>query len=217
MSQKVDKALKRLNEILPLKENQEKCSPQIKTLYQQILKSFVSNGRVLSKDEMRKYVSDVEGAIKILDENELVIISENREIIGAYPFTTENREFKVQVNGLAVNAMCAIDALAISLMYDVNTQITSRCRMTDIPIYLEQSGTRISNFDDSSDIHVCIAWHAAQTKVKCANSLCMEMFFVNSRKTAEAWQENKFKQREVFTFDEAMELSRRFFVPLLTI
>ena len=215
MTEKIDAAIKRLNEILPLKEGQEKISSQLKSLYQQILNSFVSKGRILSKEEMRGYVNDVEAAIKILEENEMVIVSENREVIGAYPFTMEDREYKVRVNGFEVNAMCAIDALAISMMYDVNTQITSRCRITDAPIYLEQSGTQISNFDESRDIHICIAWEAAETVLKCANSLCTEMFFASSYKVATTWQKNEFKKREIFTLNEAMEFSRRFFGSLV--
>ena len=217
MAKKIDIAIKRLNEILPLKERQENISSQIKLLYQHILKSFVSTGRILRKEEMRIYVNDVDEAIKVLVENEMIIISTNGEAVGAYPFTMEDREYKVHVNGFEINTMCAIDALAISIMYDVNTQISSRCRITDVPIYLEQSGTQILNFDEISDTRICVAWEATEKDLKCANSLCMEMFFVSSSEISSTWQYNEFKKREVFTLDEAMGFSRRFIVALVSL
>ena len=216
MTLKVDKALKRLNDILPLKKKYNNCSSQIKSLYQEILKSFVLTGRILSKDEISIYVTDVNAAIKILDENEMVVTSKDKELVGAYPFTMEDREYKVVINGNEVNAMCAIDALAVSLMFNVDTQIKSRCRITDIPIYLEQSGAHICNFDENRDVHICVAWEAVKDDIKCANSLCMEMFFVSSKEIANTWKKNEHKKKDIFTLDEAMELSKRFFVPLVS-
>ncbi len=52
MTVKVEKALGRLVRILPLKEKQESCGAEIKDLHQRILRSFVENGRILTKDEM---------------------------------------------------------------------------------------------------------------------------------------------------------------------
>ncbi len=65
---------------------------------------------------MSRYVDDVEGTIKLLADNEMIVISESGELIGAYPFTMEDRPFKIKVKGLELNAMCAIDALAINMM-----------------------------------------------------------------------------------------------------
>ena len=47
----------------------------------------------------------------------MVVTSEDKELVGTYPFTMEDREYKVAINGNEVNAMCAIDALAVSLMF----------------------------------------------------------------------------------------------------
>ena len=216
MSEKVERATKRLNEILPLKEGLQKSNPQMKSLYHKILMSFVSTGNILSKYEMKKYINDVESAIQIFDDNEMVIVSDSGDLIGAYPFTMEDRENKVRVNGFEVNAMCAVDALAVSQMYDLTTQIYSRCRITDAPIYLEQADTKIINLDEHVDIQICIAWESTQTNLKCANSLCREIFFVDSKKTADIWQKGEPRNREIFTLDEAVELARKFFVPLMS-
>ena len=48
MSEKVKTALARLISILPLEEKQESCGAEIKILHQQVLRSFVEWGRILS-------------------------------------------------------------------------------------------------------------------------------------------------------------------------
>jgi mercuric reductase len=216
MKEKIEIALIKLNRILALKEGQDRCGFQIKKLHQETLQSFIDTGRILSKSEMSKYVSDVDAAISVLSENELVIFSKHGKPIGAYPFTMENRENKVNVNGFQVNVMCAIDALAVSQMYNVPTTIHSQCRINKTTIYLEQLGSSILNKDEASDIYVCVAWEAVDKESNCADSLCTEMFFVEGEKTASTWQDSDFEKREIFILEDAMELARRFFAPLVS-
>ena len=44
------------------------------------------------------------------------------EALGAYPLTMEKREYAVQVNNHTVYAMCALDALAVSTMFKLDTK-----------------------------------------------------------------------------------------------
>ena len=134
VSDKLENALKRLNSILPLKENQDKCDPQVKELHQQILRSFVTRGRILTRDEMAQWASDVPAAVDVLSKSDMVTFSESGEPVGAYPFTMSEREHSVQVNGHQVHAMCALDALAIAPMFEEITRITSQCRVTGDPV-----------------------------------------------------------------------------------
>lgn len=214
MNEKIRKAVQRLSKTLPLKERQEQCEPAIKVLHQYTLSAFVTKGRILSKSEMRAYVDDLADAIQVLSQNELVIFTDGGDPVGAYPFTMEERESKVVVNEFKLNAMCAIDALAVSLMYDVHTEIYSSCRITDQPIYIRQSGMEILNPSAAGGHYVCIAWNAVESDIKCADSLCMEMFFAIDQETAVSWHNLDPQNREIFTMAEALEFSRQFFVPL---
>lgn len=114
MNNKLENALKRLNGILPLKKSQDKCAPEIKELHRQILRSFVSNGRILTRNEMAQWVYNVPEAINVLSQYDMVTFSESGDPVGVYPFTMMAREHKVQVNGHQIHAMCALDALAIA-------------------------------------------------------------------------------------------------------
>ena len=216
MTTKLEKALNRLKTILPLKGRQDACSKQIKGLHQQVLRSFVDKGRILTREEMQQYVSNLEDAISVLKEMDMVVFSEDGSPVGAYPFTMEKREHVVRVNGHQLYAMCALDALAVSSMFRVETQITSRCRITGDRISIKQSGKTIENLGEAGDIHFGIIWGAANSESCCADSLCTEMIFLRDSGIAQQWLVDDPVNREVFTLQEAVEFGGRFFAPLVS-
>jgi mercuric reductase len=216
MTEKLEKALDRLKSILPLKERQDACSKQIKELHQRILRSFVDKGRILSKEEMAEHICDLEEAISVLKENDMVVFCKNGEPLGAYPFTMEAREHAVRVHGHLVYAMCALDALSVSPMFGVATQITSQCRVTGDHLNIQQSGNKILNLHKAGDIHLGIYWGAANRDSCIADSLCMEMMFLRDREIARQWLAEDSDNREVFTLQEGVEFGGRFFAPLLS-
>ena len=110
MNTKVKNAVNRLNKILPLAERQQKLNPEISSLYQNILSSYVELGRTLNKSEMTQQVDNIDEAINTLRSNDMVVFDSNDEPVGAYPFTMEQRDHKVTVNDHLVHSMCAMDA-----------------------------------------------------------------------------------------------------------
>ncbi len=122
---KVQRALNRLKSVLPLKDKQEACGQEMKELHQKMLRSFVEQGRILTRTEMAEHVGSIDEAINVLNNNDMVVFADTGEPIGAYPFTMEEREHKIQINGHKVNAMCALDALGVSPMFNMDTHISS--------------------------------------------------------------------------------------------
>ena len=216
MSAKLENALGRLKAILPLAERQNACGKPIRELHQQILRSFVTKGRILSREEMALQVADLEEAIGVLRNCDMVLFSEDGKPIGAYPFTMEPREHSVRVNGHRVHAVCALDALAVSPMFGMKTEIDSLCRITGDRVDIRQSGKTIENPDNVGDLHLGVAWGAADTGGCCANSLCREMMFLRDGDVARRWLEDDSGNREVFTLPEAVEFASRLFVPLMS-
>jgi len=214
MNAKLEKALKRLQRILPLKERQAECSKQIRELHQQVLRSFVTRGRILTREEMAQRVSNLEDAVNVLRDSEMMVFSEDGKPVGAYPFTMEVREHKVRVNNHQVYAMCALDALAVSPMFGMKTHIASRCRITGDPVNIQQSGKTIENPDEAGDVHLGITWGAVEADACCADSLCMEMMYLRDGKIAQQWLAEDLGNREIFTLTEAVEFAGGFFVPL---
>ncbi|MCK9505416.1 MAG: alkylmercury lyase family protein [Porticoccaceae bacterium] len=215
MSVGLENALRRLRRILPLSARQGECSEQVRELHRQILRSFPTKGRILTREEMAQYVSDLDAAVDVLRKNDMVTFSGDGTPVGAYPFTMEARDYQVQVNGHRVHAMCALDSLAVSPMFGMTTHITSHCRVTGTPVDIDQSGKTIDNADTAGAVHVGIAWGAADAESHCADSLCMEMPFLRDGAAARQWLVEDPGGREIFALPEAIEFASRFFVPLV--
>lgn len=215
MNDKTQNALKRLNSILPLKQRQDACTEEARDLHRRILRSFVDRGRILSRQEMQHYVADPDQLLRLLQEKDMVVLSASGEPVGAYPFTMEPREHAVLVNGHRVHAMCALDALAVAPMFNIETEITSRCRLGGDPVRMHLSGKTLLNPEQAGDVHVGIAWGSAATASCCADSLCMEMIFLKDGETARQWLACDPDSREIFSLEQAVEFGDRFFSPLL--
>ncbi len=212
---KIDTALQRLNEILPLKGCQDRCAPDIKQLHQHILQSFVTEGRGLSRQEMASKVQDICEAIDVLSKNDMMTVSASGELTGAYPFCVDEREHSVRVNGHVLFAMCALDALAVAPMFQTEVEVISRCVLTDEPVVIQMLGEKISNLNEVSNVYFGITWSATDANSSCADSLCREMVFLRSAVTAQQWLAESDCDRDIFSLSEAVEFASRFFSPLL--
>jgi mercuric reductase len=154
-------------------------------------------------------------AVTILHSNDMVVFGADGEPIGAYPFTMEAREHQIQVNGHQVYAMCALDALAVSPMFGLDTEINSQCRVTGEPVHIQQSGETIANMEETGGVYFGIEWGAAEGGSCCADSLCMEMIFLRDGEVAEQWLAADPENREIFTLPDSVTFAAQFFVPLM--
>lgn len=212
---KITSAVKRLNAILPLAERQQSLEVSLKKLHKKILLSYIDQGRSLNKNEMAQWVDDIDAAIKILKHNDLVVFDDNGEPRGAYPFTIEAREHTVTVNSHTVHCMCALDALAVSPMFNLATIISSCCHVTHAPIIIHQQGMIIQNSDELNDVCFGINWNAVSKNSNCADSLCTEMIYLKGKAVELNWLSEAADSRQTFRLNEAVEFAARFFVPLM--
>lgn len=212
MNTKVSTALKRLDSILPLEAGLKSLGREDAALYCKLINSYVQQGRTLTRDEVAALVSNADQALANIVDSKLIVIDADGNPAGAYPFTSEEREHKVHVNGVTVHCMCALDALSVSTMFKVPTVIDSQCRVSSAPVHLEQNGTRFS--DGTVDAWFGINWGAASTDTVCAASLCMEMMFLANESVAGDWLAESADTREIFDLPSAVEFAAGFFMPL---
>lgn len=219
MSAKIQAAVERLNDILPLHPRQKTLSPELTRLYLAVLESFVTQGRSLTKSEMAAQVEDIDAAIDILRQNDMVVFDQQDNPVGAYPFTMESRKHKIEINGHTVHAMCALDALSISPMFNIQTRIESSCEASGHTVTIEQSGHTVLNPDECHAVHFGINWNSAAsggcTTSCCADSLCTEMIFLIDQATATNWLNEDPENREIFNLEDAISFGAGFFVPLV--
>lgn len=212
MNAEVSAALKRLDAILPLESGLKALSDEDASLYCKLLSSYVEQGRTLTRDEVNGLVRDADEALKNVVASKLIVLDESGNPAGAYPFTSEEREHKVHINGVTAHCMCALDALAVSPMFNTPTVIDSQCRATLDKIHIEQNGTAFTG--GTLDAWFGINWGAAKSDTVCAESLCMEMMFLANEKVAHEWLAESAETREIFDLPSAVEFASGFFVPL---
>lgn len=212
MNTEVSSALKRLDAILPLLSGLKSLSDEDALLYCKLINSYAEQGRTLSRDEAAELVDDVKQSLTHIAASKLIVLDADGNPAGAYPFTSEQREHKVNINGVTAHCMCALDALAVSPMFNTPTVIDSQCRVTGEKIHIEQNGTDFS--DGTLDAWFGINWGAAATDTVCAESLCMEMMFLANEDVARKWLAESPETREIFDLPSAVEFAAAFFVPL---
>jgi mercuric reductase len=216
MSDIVTKAVERLNSQLPLQTRQDALSEPLKSLHREVIKSLVMRGRPPTRSEIAAAVgeSEVDNAIARLGKQDLVVLSsDKREVVGAYPVTSENTPHEVHVSGHTIHAMCALDALSVAPMYRLPVEICSRCRVTGEPVCIKQDDTRILEATPAT-VRVGVRWQKPSTD-HAAHSMCMEMVFLKDDAAAAAWHGGDLVNHTVFTLDEATQFGAAFFRPLL--
>jgi len=212
MNTQVSEALKRLNDILPLEAGLKALSDDDAALYCKLLNSYKERGSTLTRDEVAELVEDADQALNNVVASKLIVLDDAGNPSGAYPFTSEVREHKVHINGVTAHCMCALDALAVSPMFDEHTEIDSQCRVSGEAIHIEQDGTTFRA--GTLEAWFGINWGAAKTDTVCAASLCMEMMFLASETVANEWLAESPETREIFDLPSAVEFAASFFVPL---
>ena len=212
MDNKVNAALKRLDAILPLLSGLHALSNEEAGLYCKLLNGYVEQGKALTRDEIAAIVANPEQVLKNIVDSKLIVLDLEGNPVGAYPFTSQDREHKVHINGVTVNCMCALDALAVSPMFDTPTVIDSECRVSGDRIHIEQNGTAFTG--GTLDAWFGIDWGAAANDIVCAESLCLEMMFLADEGIARQWLAEAPATREIFDLPSAVEFAAAFFVPL---
>ncbi len=213
---KIAVAIDKLNSQLPLLERQQALSPGLVAAHRAILHTLAQEGRALTNDELATLLGDdnVATAIERLDGDDLVVLNADKTaVVGAYPMTVEDTVHHLRVNDRAVNAICALDAVAVGPMYDTDVAIESRCQVTGEPIRIHQKGHRILSAEPSDDVRVGVRWQ--QPGACAAHSMCLEMVFLKDGDTARRWEEEGEGDKTEFTLEEAVAFGASFFEPLV--
>ncbi|WP_018233880.1 alkylmercury lyase family protein [Thioalkalivibrio thiocyanodenitrificans] len=212
----IDQAIEKLHNQLPLRARQEALPPELAEVHRTILRSFIEQGRPPKSTELAASVpgGDVAGALKRLGDDDLVVLNrEGKEAVGAYPMTMADTPHRIRVAGHNFHAMCALDALSIAPMYDVEVHIDSRCHVTGKPVHIIQQGMNIVEATPDREIRVGIHWQ--NPCGAAAHSMCLEMIFLRDAETAARWQGGDTENLTVFTLDEAVAFGAGFFKPLV--
>lgn len=139
------------------------------------------------------------------------------DVVGAYPLTTQATEHRVTLPQGTVHAICAVDALGAGAMFGADVAIESRCRACGaaIRIATKEGGTTLDHVAPSTTV----VWSGIRYKDGCAaTSICTTIAFFCTDAHLEEWRELNHPDTKGYrlTPDEAMQVGRAVFAPLLT-
>ena len=212
---KVPDAIARLETQLPLQSRQARLSAPVRQAHRAILQALAERGEPPTDHELAAIVGAdrVAEVIRELGDADLVVLDTDRAgMVGAYPMTTEPTPHRLTLNGTAVNAMCALDALAVAAMYNCQVTIASRCGVTGEPIRIDQRDETIQLAEPSSDVRVGVQWQ--NPSGHAAHSMCLQMVFLADGPVSEMWVKEDPEARTTFTLEEAVAFGAGFFKPI---
>lgn len=208
---KITTAIQHLAAILPLRQNLESLDADARKIYHAIQHQYLTGGRAPTLAELNAVSPQAPAALRTLADKDMVVTDAGGEITGAYPFSSEPRTSRIEINGHTVHAMCALDALAPSAMAHCKSRVVSRCAVTQEEVIIELDDRKILNAKETRDLFVGINWQAAQSASSCATSLCTEMLYLKGEAVALQWLAENPASREIFTLPEAVQFSAGFF------
>ncbi len=157
---------------------------------------------------------DAAAVVERLARRDIVALNDtDRAIAGAYPFTDRQSGHRVHVGATTVNAMCAIDALGIGAMSNLDVTTDSACAGCGAPV---QVATR----DRGRALEVvspadAVVWLGLAYEDGCAaNSLCRGINFYCSDDHLEANVQGDGAGHRL-SLGEALEAGRAIFTPML--
>jgi hypothetical protein len=212
----VQQAVDKLNSLLPLAARQQQLDPELRHLHQLILHTFVEQGRPLPITDAADHLAQhsVRQAFQLLAKQDLIVLDvEQQMIMGAYPMTYEVTPHIVEVNGHAINAMCALDALAVAPMFGIATRIKSSCVISGESVLIRMLGEQVESLEAPADLHVGIRWQSPCGAA--AHSLCRDMVFLGGQEAVYKWQQRSEAEGSVFDIPAAVAIGAAFFRPLL--
>jgi len=182
-----------------------------------ILRQTPVLGRIPSLVEIKEEFNHfnkkkVEDILNELDQFDAIHLDENKtNIIAAYPFSGIKTSHKVSLKRKefkTVYAMCAIDTLGISFMFDSDVSIESLCFHCCEKIEIDVKNKEIVSLNPKSTVVWCDLEYS-----KCAaTSLCKNINFFSSEEHFKKWQKGKPKRRgHLLQIEEAFYLGRLFF------
>ncbi|VAW21547.1 hypothetical protein MNBD_ALPHA12-174 [hydrothermal vent metagenome] len=122
--------------------------PEIRRAHRHILREFLRTGHPPLRASLAALpVPDVNAVLADLCSRDLVVLKEDGEIDGAYPFSGKSTRHTIFINGNMIAAMCAIDALGSGAMAGQDCAVNSSCPVCKETIRIEiiKNGLAISD------------------------------------------------------------------------
>jgi hypothetical protein len=190
--------------------------PELRAVHRRVLWHFAATGVAPTLAELAQVVADAgvdpQAALRRLAEDDLLAVEEAGRLVAAYPFSPTPTRHRVEVDGVPVYAMCAIDALGIPAMLDRDATITSTDPQTGRPVTVRVTGRAVV-FDPPETV---LVYAATDRGGRSVDTCCSTINFFADAVSAQRWiGAHPHLTAEVLDQERAVALGRGIFGPLL--
>jgi len=218
-----DKVMASLNDTLHhlrMAKRWHGINDQEDAFHQNILRFFLNHGQAPAIDDLIQASGlskkDINNNLEQLCHRDLIVLNDNGQITGAYPFTVKITEHMIRIDGVDNHAMCAIDALGAGAMANNDSHIQSCCRHCGCAIIIEtdDNGSQIKSASPATSI----VWSGVQDIDGCAaTSQCTVMALFCSDEHLSLWQGKTMPKPmgHRLTMSEGLQAGRAIFQPFL--
>lgn len=190
----VVEALARLRRLFPLAERLQSVAPEVRTAYayvlQQWMRAFPPQASLIDRAALDELLR-------------LDAVVQETHGLGCYPFSARDTGIVVTLAAGTVNAMCAIDALAVARIAGTAVQIHATCETCGTPLScrVEENG----GLDHDQTDRARVFWQSAcSTHGACSQSLCRNIRFLCAACTPPG-------AGDVYTLPQATAIGNAFF------
>jgi hypothetical protein len=189
----------------------ERLPPAERTVYHWILRRFADGARpdreALATESARRGVP-LAALLATFAREDLVHIDETGSVVVAYPFSGRPTPHRVRFNGREAFAMCAIDALGIAPMLDIEIEVASSDPIDGNAVRVALTPEGQATWEPPEAVVV-----AGRTCEGAAYQGCCQVLnFFASRANAERYLRERADVRGFpITIPEAVELGRTIF------
>jgi alkylmercury lyase-like protein len=194
----------------------EQLPTGLRQLHRAILRHFATTGTAPSHTDISAAPSqmgvDPAVALTALAAEDLVAVDADGQLVAAYPFSPTPTAHTVALGGVAVFAMCAVDALGIPFMLGTDAVITSTDPHTGEPV-------RVTVTDGTAyyqPAEAVVVYAATGPTGRSVDTCCATINFFACPGSAQAWiAAHPSLAATVLTQEQAVALGRDIFGPLL--
>jgi hypothetical protein len=158
-----------------------------RAVHQSILRSFVRTGTAPSGTELSAAAApqELEAVLKALADADFLCLDDTGRITAAYPFSASPTRHRVKMPGGQAFAMCAIDALGVSVMTGLPVVIESADPVTGAPVTIAVDKGQASWDPVTSVVYAGSA--ASDCGGPSATECCDYINFFGTEATAAEW------------------------------
>jgi Alkylmercury lyase len=202
-------ALPELLSAARMRQRWAKIAPGSLALHRRILNGYLQTGGPPAG------LKPADPGLRDLVRRDLIVM-DGANITAAYPFSTAATRHSVQIRGVTIACVCAIDALGSAAIANAGARVTSRCAICDTDIAITVAPDGVSIRDQPATPPV--VWAGVVAISGCAAaSQCQSMLMFCNRAHLQNWLDRVDPQPHGYALsaEQATQAGAAIFRPFL--